>query len=117
MQCTGITYKISTKIKIYRYKDDILVDSLERPYIRSFPETDSYTTYKRASDSIYFKMDGFTNISAGRFRISPPVAKIELKDNLLTFTEDISKDTIESISGIKYHTIQKGVSTMTFTKQ
>ncbi|MFT4154386.1 hypothetical protein [Parafilimonas sp.] len=118
MNCSAIAYKISSEIKTYRYKNDVVTDSLTLPYIVTFPATDSYTPYTLiGTDSIFFRKGGFTNISAARFKVNPSAAQIQLKDSVLSFIQPLTKDTTESIEGIDYHTIVTGTAILTLNRQ
>lgn len=118
MSCTGLTYKISSTIKTYRYHNNVLLDSVFTPYATTFPATDSYTPYQLGTeDSIFFRKGGFSNVSGSKYRVKPSAAKMELKGDVLTFIQPIIKDTVENVSGIDQHVIISGVAVITLNRQ
>ena len=118
MNCTGLTYKISSTIKTYRYHNDVLLDSLLTPYETTFPATDSYTPYRMTTeDSIFFRKGGITNASGSKYQVKPSAAKLDLKGDMLTFIQPIKKDTVENIAGVDQHTIISGVAIIKLSRQ
>ncbi len=118
MNCKGITYKVYSTIKTLTYKNDVLQDSTGVPYTNIFPPKDSYSPYKMVSaDSIVFRNSAFSNISASRFNLSPTGAKINLSGNILTFTEQLNKDSTQNIAGVNSYISQRGVAVIKMQRQ
>ncbi|SFQ00873.1 hypothetical protein [Parafilimonas terrae] len=118
MNCTGLTYKVSSTIKTYRYHNNVLLDSLFTPYETTFPATDSYTPYwMTTEDSIFFRKGGFSNVSGSKYQVKSSAAKLDLKGDVLTFIQPIKKDTVENIAGIDQHTIISGIAIIKLSRQ
>lgn len=113
----NLTYTISSEIKTYNYKNDVLTDSNTVPYNITFFEPYSACKYKRiSSDSIYFPKGGFTNIAASTLRTDPLAAQLIWDEYTLKLKEYIYKDTTILKMGVAYHTIQTGTAIMTLQR-
>ena len=109
------TYSISTTLKTYSYQNGVLLDSMDVPFNYYMPATNSTAKYKLiGNDSVYFPEGGFLSTASDSSAFKPYGLKFKIAGTVLTFTQNISLDTVVTASGVSQHETSTGTGTISF---
>ena len=120
LSATGLSYTVDTIANVYLYQDNQLINSSSYPFNFTLPASNSVASYKLiGADSIYFPGGSLTAGvgGTGSIQAGPSGGRYTLAGNLLTLTQNVSKDSTFIESGVTFHMNESAVSSVVMEKQ
>ncbi|HEV2832657.1 MAG TPA: hypothetical protein VGW31_11825 [Hanamia sp.] len=110
---TGFSYEVNSTARSSFYQDNQFVDSFSSPFNVKIPSSNATSSYKLiGADSIYFQngglSSGISGANGGRYT---------LNGNLLTITQNASKDSTFQDSGVTFHMVETILASVVMEKQ
>ena len=116
----AFTYTVDTTAMLYLYDGDDLIASTSYPFSYTLPASNSSGQYKIiGTDSIYFPQGGLSvNIDGtGSYQTVGNGGHFSFSGNLLTITENVTKDSTFEDSGETYHIVEKATASLVLEKK
>jgi hypothetical protein len=116
----AVTYSVDTKSMLYVYDGDDLLTSSSYPFTYTMPSINSTGQYKIVgADSIYFPQGGITADidGTGSFQTDASGGHYGFSGNLLTITQNLTKDSTFEDSGETYHIVEKATASLVLEKK
>lgn len=120
LTATGLTYAVDAKAFYYLYQDNQLVDSSSFPFTFTLPASNAVAAYKLiGADSIYFPQGSLTTGvgGMGSSQSGASGGRYTLTGNLLTITQNGSRDSTFEDSGITFRMNESAISSIVMEKQ
>lgn len=114
---TGLSYEVNSTSTASFYQDNQFVDSFSMPFHVIIPPTSSTAPYKLiGTDSIYFQ-NGIMTSGLGSGEFGGNGGRYTISGNLLTIKQNGLKDSTFQESGVTFHTVESGLTTVILEKQ
>ena len=116
----AFTYTVDTTAMLYLYDGDDVIASSSYPFSYTIPASNSVGQYKIVgADSIYFPQGGLTvNIDGtGPYETVGNGGHFSFSGNLLTITENVTKDSTFEDSGETYHLVETATASILLEKK
>lgn len=110
---TGFSYEVNSTARYSFYQDNQFVDSFSAPFNVKIPSSNATSSYKLiGADSIYFQNGGLSSGISGANG-----GKYTLNGNLLTITQNASRDSTFQDSGVTFHMVETILASVVMEKQ
>jgi hypothetical protein len=116
----AVTYSVDTESMLYVYDGDDLLSSSSYPFTYTLPASNSAGQYKIVgADSIYFPEGGLTGDidGTGSYQTDASGGHYSFSGNLLTITQNVTKDSTFEDSGETYHMIETATASLVLEKK